>query len=211
MPDSLPDAEQLAIHWEAVYEASSPDAVSWYQSEPTASLELIDTLGVDPNAAVIDVGGGASILLDRLLTRRFTDLSVLDISEAARGNDRALWSGDSWLNVARPCPTSRSKATCQSGKSGVACSHSTKVASSHQSSTLPIMPRWGSALTNTIMESRSLQAVRVQQTSLASGNTPVPRVARRVGGLLVRSRGSLETFPSVLRAAEAKPSYDYAH
>ena len=88
MPDALPDADQLATHWEAVYESNSPDAVSWYQSEPTVSLELIDALGVSPNAAVIDVGSGASILVDRLLTRGFTDMSVLDISEAALRTSR---------------------------------------------------------------------------------------------------------------------------
>jgi SAM-dependent methyltransferase len=95
MPDSLPDADQRATHWEAVYEANSPDAVSWYQSEPTVSLELIDALGVDPNAAVIDVGGGASVLVDRLLTRGFTDVSVLDISEAALRTSRHRVGDDS--------------------------------------------------------------------------------------------------------------------
>ncbi len=88
MPDSLPDADQRATHWDAVYEANRTDAVSWYQSEPTVSLELIDALGVDPHAAVIDVGGGASLLVDRLLTRGFTDLSVLDISESALHTSR---------------------------------------------------------------------------------------------------------------------------
>ncbi|HEY4929916.1 MAG TPA: class I SAM-dependent methyltransferase [Acidimicrobiales bacterium] len=88
MPDSPPNADQRATHWEAVYESNSPDTVSWYQSEPTVSLEFIAALGVDPSAAVIDVGGGASVLVDRLLTRGFTDVSVLDISEAALRTSR---------------------------------------------------------------------------------------------------------------------------
>jgi trans-aconitate methyltransferase len=88
MPDVPPDADPRATHWEAVYAANSPDAVSWYQSEPTVSLEFIDALGVSPNAAVIDVGGGASNLVDRLLARHFTDVSVLDLSEGALRTSR---------------------------------------------------------------------------------------------------------------------------
>jgi trans-aconitate methyltransferase len=47
------------------------------------SLELVDLLGITPEAGVIDVGGGASVLIDALLHRGFADLTVLDISEAA--------------------------------------------------------------------------------------------------------------------------------
>jgi trans-aconitate methyltransferase len=57
--------------------------VSWYEPEPVVSLELVDVLGVAPESAVIDIGGGASVLVDRLLARGFADLTVLDISEAA--------------------------------------------------------------------------------------------------------------------------------
>jgi SAM-dependent methyltransferase len=57
--------------------------VSWYQPEPAMSLALIDRLHVSKGAAVIDVGGGASLLVDRLLTRGYTDLSVLDVSSKA--------------------------------------------------------------------------------------------------------------------------------
>ena len=83
MADHLSSPDQRARHWENVYECSSPDAVSWYQPEPVVSLELVDVLGVAPESAVIDIGGGASVLVDRLLARGFTDLTVLDISEAA--------------------------------------------------------------------------------------------------------------------------------
>ncbi len=47
------------------------------------SLELVDFLGITADAGVIDVGGGASVLIDALLRRGFADLTVLDISEAA--------------------------------------------------------------------------------------------------------------------------------
>ncbi|MGP0110960.1 MAG: SAM-dependent methyltransferase, partial [Acidimicrobiales bacterium] len=83
MADHLSSPDQRARHWENVYEGSGPDAVSWYEPEPVVSLELVDVLGVAPESAVIDIGGGASVLVDRLLARGFADLTVLDISEAA--------------------------------------------------------------------------------------------------------------------------------
>jgi len=99
-------ADQRARHWEHVYESSSPDAVSWYQPEPVVSLELVAVLGVAPESAVVDIGGGASVLVDRLLARGFTDLTVLDISDAALrascqrvGNDaRVTWIAEDLLS-----------------------------------------------------------------------------------------------------------------
>lgn len=70
-------------HWEAVYTARQPSEVGWYQVVPTASLKLIEAAGVDRGAAVIDVGAGASTLVDELLARGYTRLTVLDISAAA--------------------------------------------------------------------------------------------------------------------------------
>jgi len=70
-------------HWEAVYRDRSPLEVSWYQQEPTLSLELIRRSGVAHDAPIIDVGGGASVLVDRLLAAGYTKLSVLDISARA--------------------------------------------------------------------------------------------------------------------------------
>jgi hypothetical protein len=57
--------------------------VSWYQSHPALSLALIDRLRVPKGAPVIDIGGGASLLVDALLARGYTDLSVLDVSATA--------------------------------------------------------------------------------------------------------------------------------
>jgi hypothetical protein len=57
--------------------------VSWYQPEPAMSLAFIDRLGVPKGAPVIDVGGGASLLVDRLLGWGYTDLTVLDVSSTA--------------------------------------------------------------------------------------------------------------------------------
>lgn len=70
-------------HWEEVYRQKSEDAVSWFQVHPDLSLELIRAAGAGPSDPLIDVGGGASRLVDHLLEAGHTDLTVLDISEAA--------------------------------------------------------------------------------------------------------------------------------
>ena len=67
-------------HWDTFYETRNHTDVSWYQSQPTKSLELIESTGVSSDAALIDMGGGASTLVDHLVDRRFSDLTVLDIS-----------------------------------------------------------------------------------------------------------------------------------
>ena len=70
-------------HWEKVYETKRPDQVSWYQDHPTQSHELILATGVDRQSPIIDVGGGASRLVEILLESGFSDLTVLDISSTA--------------------------------------------------------------------------------------------------------------------------------
>jgi SAM-dependent methyltransferase len=73
----------IKAHWEQIYAAGDADSVSWFQKDPTPSLDLIVTAGVAPDAAILDVGGGASLLVDRLLDRGFSSLSVLDVSGQA--------------------------------------------------------------------------------------------------------------------------------
>ena len=70
-------------HWERVYSEKSVDQVSWFQPEPSQSLELIESTGVSRSAPIIDVGAGASVLVDYLLMRGYTDVSVLDIASNA--------------------------------------------------------------------------------------------------------------------------------
>ncbi|MDP3287808.1 MAG: SAM-dependent methyltransferase, partial [Methyloversatilis sp.] len=70
-------------HWEEVYARKAPDSVSWFQPHAQHSLDLIKRAGLGREAAIIDVGGGASTLVDDLLARGHTDLSVLDLSAAA--------------------------------------------------------------------------------------------------------------------------------
>jgi trans-aconitate methyltransferase len=70
-------------HWETVYQQKQPDEVSWFQTHPEYSLELIHATGMAKNQPVIDVGGGASRLVDKLLEAGYQDVSVLDIAAAA--------------------------------------------------------------------------------------------------------------------------------
>ena len=70
-------------HWEQLYTNKSSHEVSWYQTEPRWSLELIHRSGLGKDAPIIDVGGGASLLVDRLRAEGYRQLAVLDISGAA--------------------------------------------------------------------------------------------------------------------------------
>lgn len=70
-------------HWEAVYQEKASDEVSWYRPHLETSLQLIQTSAPDHSAAIIDVGGGESTLVDDLLTLDYRHISVLDISREA--------------------------------------------------------------------------------------------------------------------------------
>jgi SAM-dependent methyltransferase len=76
-------------HWETVYATREETHVSWYQEVPKLSLELIDAFAPDQGGRIIDIGGGASVLVDRLLDRPFQTVAVLDISETALQKARA--------------------------------------------------------------------------------------------------------------------------
>jgi ubiquinone/menaquinone biosynthesis C-methylase UbiE len=67
-------------HWDEVYRRSAATAVSWFQPEPTGSLELIAMADVQPIDPILDVGGGASVLVDRLLAAGHGDVTVLDVA-----------------------------------------------------------------------------------------------------------------------------------
>lgn len=75
-------------HWDAVYEKKGASEVSWYEPRPEKSLQLIRATGIEATEPVIDVGGGASLLLDELLRAGYTDLTVLDISATVLGKLR---------------------------------------------------------------------------------------------------------------------------
>jgi SAM-dependent methyltransferase len=79
MADSF-DAKQ---HWETIYQNKAADQVSWYQQQPTVSLSLINRDQRPLHTRIIDVGAGASVLVDHLLGAGYQRPTVLDISSAA--------------------------------------------------------------------------------------------------------------------------------
>ena len=88
-------------HWQGIYASKAADAVSWYEREATTSLEMIEACGVQRDDAIVDVGAGASVLVDGLLAKGFSDVTLVDVSEAAlaitkqRVGDRAKYvAGD---------------------------------------------------------------------------------------------------------------------
>lgn len=70
-------------HWERIYTTKPPDSVSWFQEHAGQSLRLIHNTRLGKDAAIVDVGGGASRLVDGLAAEGYTDLTVLDLSSAA--------------------------------------------------------------------------------------------------------------------------------
>lgn len=76
-------------HWDRVYSTNAREAVSWFQAEPAQSLELLRRAGLNAGTCVIDVGGGDSPLVDRLLDEGLTCLTVLDVSEVALSRAKA--------------------------------------------------------------------------------------------------------------------------
>ena len=70
-------------HWEHIYESKSPTQVSWYQEHADFSLQYILNTGIQKTDDIIDVGGGASILVDDLIENGFQNITVLDVSGIA--------------------------------------------------------------------------------------------------------------------------------
>lgn len=70
-------------HWQDVYARKRADEVSWFQEAPVPSLDLIESTGVGTGAAIVDIGGGASRLVDALVARGFRNVTVLDLSRTA--------------------------------------------------------------------------------------------------------------------------------
>ena len=70
-------------HWQNVYKEKGENQVSWFQERPNISLALIEAVRADRSSAMIDIGGGASRLVDALVEKSYRDLTVLDLSESA--------------------------------------------------------------------------------------------------------------------------------
>jgi len=86
----MPDRKQ---HWENVYRSKSPWEVSWYQESPALSLRLIGDAEMELTAPIIDIGGGASGLVDQLCAAGYSDISVLDVSAAALNHAKKRLAG----------------------------------------------------------------------------------------------------------------------
>lgn len=102
-------------HWQNIYQSKSASDVSWYQMEPELSLSLIRNTGIASDELIIDIGGGASVLVDQLSEEGFSNVAVLDISENALHNAKERL-GDASKNIkwfeaditqfVAPCPFS---------------------------------------------------------------------------------------------------------
>ena len=76
-------------HWDAVYRTKRADGVSWFRPHLERSLAFLEAAKVGLDARVIDVGGGTSTFVDDLLERGYTNVTVLDLSQAALDAARA--------------------------------------------------------------------------------------------------------------------------
>ncbi len=95
-------------HWERIYRTKDPTQVSWYQPAAGLSLDLIRRVAPDLDAPIIDVGGGASTLVDGLLDAGYRSLTVLDLAPSALAitrqrlgerADRVAWIAGSILDA----------------------------------------------------------------------------------------------------------------
>ena len=88
-------------HWQNVYATKGEAEVSWFQESPAISLEMIRAANPDHGADIIDIGGGASRLVDALLQDGYRDIAVLDLSanalDAAKKRIGAAASAVDWI------------------------------------------------------------------------------------------------------------------
>lgn len=85
--------ESRKQRWEHVYETRDPAEASWHQPVLAKSMALIRATQVPTAAPIIDVGGGASTLVDTLINSEYSDLSVLDIAGSALAHSQARLGG----------------------------------------------------------------------------------------------------------------------
>lgn len=92
----------LAEHWDAAY-AGGEQNTSWFETGARVSLAILDELGIEPHASVVDVGGGASRLVDALIGRGHSEVAVVDLSpvalDVARGRLGAAAAGVRWVTA----------------------------------------------------------------------------------------------------------------
>lgn len=83
MPNQTTTTSNRQAHWDRVYTTKGETEVSWFQERPALSLDLFQAAGATPRSAVVDIGGGASRLVDALVALGYEDVTVLDIAGAA--------------------------------------------------------------------------------------------------------------------------------
>ena len=71
------------LHWENVYQTQDENKLSWYQDSPDSSVKLIESIEIQNDWNVIDVGGGTSSLIDYFIKRDIFNITILDISKSA--------------------------------------------------------------------------------------------------------------------------------
>lgn len=76
-------------HWERIYQQKQPEEVSWYKPHLDTSLKFLNHAGLNPESPIIDVGGGASTLVDDLLDQGIRSITVLDVSHNALAISKA--------------------------------------------------------------------------------------------------------------------------
>ncbi len=93
----------LRDHWQSVYKEKAPEEVSWFQREPRLSHSLITRAAGSPDARIVDVGGGASTLVDSLLASGYKNITVLDLAKASLDRAQARLGANSiqatWLTA----------------------------------------------------------------------------------------------------------------
>lgn len=85
-------------HWSELFESKSSSAMSWYQPHLEVSLSIISRTGLKGRSRLIDVGGGDSTLVDDLVQRGFSRITVLDIASKAIERARQRM-GEAGLNI----------------------------------------------------------------------------------------------------------------
>ena len=74
---------EMSTQWESTYQSKQASERSWTQESPVESLELFERIDLRHDDPIIDIGGGSSVLVDALISREYSDLTVLDISQTA--------------------------------------------------------------------------------------------------------------------------------
>lgn len=77
------NTEQIKKHWENIYDSTPVEETGWYEEHPTPSLELIEQCGLSSTDRILDVGSGASTLIDALAENDYKNILAVDISEKA--------------------------------------------------------------------------------------------------------------------------------